>query len=82
MKTVNGKKTGKSFRFRLDPRKMAASCKTEKSLRKKIIDEHVAKSGVFRKDELKDVELKMKDFVTEWKKQLKIVKAEAMACRV
>ena len=33
--TVNGKKTGKSFRFRLDPRKMAASCKTEKSLRKK-----------------------------------------------
>lgn len=77
--TVNGKKTGKSFRFRLDPRKMAASCKTEKSLRKKIIDEHVAKSGVFRKDELKDVELKMKDFVAEWKKQLKIVKAEEEA---
>ncbi len=75
--TVNGKKTGKSFTFKLDPKKMAAY-KTEATLRKKI-EEYVAKSGVFRKEELKDVKYSMKNFIEEWKKQLPIVKAEELA---
>ena len=75
--TVNGKKFGRTFSFKLDPKKMAA-CKTEASLRKKI-NEYVVKSGIFKKEELKDVKFDMKDFLAEWKKQLKIVKAEELA---
>lgn len=74
---VNGKRTGKSFAFRLDPKKMAVY-KTEATLRKKI-EEYVAKSGVFRTDELKDLKYSMKDFIDEWKKQLPIVEAEELA---
>ena len=59
--TINGKKTGKSFAFKLDPKKMAVF-KTEATLRKKI-EEYVAKSGVFKKDELKDLKYNMKDFL-------------------
>ena len=73
---VNGKKTGKSFTFKLDPKKMAVY-KTEATLRKKI-DEYVAKSGVFKSSELKDVKYSMKEFHEEWKKQLPIVKAEEL----
>lgn len=75
--TVNGKKTGRSFAFKLDPKKMAAY-KTEATLKKKI-EEYVAKSGVFHNDELKELKYNMKDFLEEWKKQLPIVKAEELA---
>ena len=51
--TVNGKKTAKSFAFKLDPKKMAVY-KTENTVRKKI-EEYVAKSGIFKKEELDDV---------------------------
>ena len=71
---VNGKKIGKSFDFKLDPKKMAIY-KTEATLRKKI-DEYVAKSGVFKKEDLKDLKYNMKDFLVEWKKQIPIVEAE------
>ena len=74
--TVNGKKTGKSFAFKLDPKKMAVY-KTEATLRKKI-EEYVAKSGVFKKDELKDLKYSMKDFLEEWKKQIPIVEQEEL----
>ena len=74
---VNGKKTGKSFTFKMDPKKMA-EYKTEATLRKKI-DEYVAKSGVFKKEELKDLKYSMKDFLEEWKKQIPIVEAEELA---
>lgn len=73
---VNGKKTGKSFAFKLDPKEMAVY-KTEATLRKKI-DEYVAKSGVFKSSELKDVKYSMREFLEEWKKQLPIVKAEEL----
>ncbi len=43
--TVNGKKTGKSFSFEMDPREMA-KYKTEATVRKKVAD-YVAKSGVY-----------------------------------
>ena len=75
--TVNGKKTGKSFAFKLDPKKMAAY-KTEATLRKKI-EEYVAKSGVFKNEELKDLKYSMKDFLEEWRKQIPIVEAEELA---
>lgn len=75
--TVNGKKTGKSFSFSLDPKEMA-KYKTEATLRKKI-EEYVAKSGVFKKDELKELKFGMKDFLVEWKKQLPVVEAEELA---
>ena len=61
--TVNGKKTGKS---------------TEATLKKKI-KEYVAKSGIFKKEELDDVKYNMKVFLVEWKKQVAIVQAEELA---
>ena len=66
---VNGKKTGKSFSFEMDPKEMA-KYKTEATVRKKIED-YVAKSGVFKRDELKDVKYSMKEFLEEWKNQIK-----------
>ena len=74
--TVNGKKTGKSFSFKADPKKLAVF-KTEATLKKKI-KEYVAKSGVFKKEELDDVKYNMKDFLEEWKKQVAIVEAEEL----
>ncbi len=76
--TVDGKKTGKSFAFKLDPKKMAAY-KTEATLRKKI-EEYIAKSNVFKKAEIKDLKYTgMNEFLVEWKKQVQIVKAEKLA---
>ena len=66
--TINGKKTGKSFSFKADPKKLAVF-KTEATLRKKI-KEYVAKSGIFKNEELDDVKYNMKDFLEEWKKQV------------
>ena len=74
--TVNGKKTGKSFSFKADPKKLAVF-KTEATLKKKI-KEYVAKSGIFEKEELDDVKYNMKDFLEEWKKQVAIVEAEEL----
>ena len=65
--TVNGKKTGRSFSFKADPKKWAAY-KTEASLKKKI-REYVAKSGVFKKNELDDLKYDMKDFLKESEKE-------------
>ena len=74
--TVNGKKTGKSFSFKADPKKLAVF-KTEATLKKKI-KEYVAKSGIFKREELDDVKYNMKDFLEEWKKQVAIVQAEEL----
>ena len=73
---VNGKKVGKSFDFKLDPKKMAAY-KTEATLRKKI-DEYVVKCGVFKREDFKDVMYSMKDFIAEWRKQLPVVQEEEL----
>ena len=75
--TVNGKKTGKSFAFKLDPKKMAVY-KTKATLLKKI-KEIVLESGVFQKEELKDITFIMDDFLEAWKEQLPIVEAEELA---
>lgn len=75
--TVNGKRVLKTFSSKLDPKAMVAY-KTKASLCKKIETEMV-KSGVFKKEELKGLEYDMKDFLVEWKKQVKIAKEEEKA---
>ena len=65
--TINGKKVGKAFSFSVDAKQMAKH-KTEATVKKKV-EEYIAKSGVFKKDELKDLKYDMKDFLQEWKKQ-------------
>ena len=64
---VDGKKTGRSFSFMADPKKLAVY-KTEETIKKKI-KEYVANSGIFKKEELDDVKYNMKDFLVEWKQQ-------------
>ena len=59
--TINGKKVGRAFDFKLDPKKMAVH-KTEATVKKKV-EEYVVKSGVFKKEELKSVQYDMKEFL-------------------
>ena len=73
--TINGKKVGKAFSFSVDAKQMAKH-KTEATVKKKV-EEYIAKSGVFKKDELKDLKYDMKDFLQEWKKQ-KLALSKAM----
>jgi hypothetical protein len=71
--TINGKKVGKSFTFSVDAKQMAKH-KTEATVKKKV-EEYIAKSGVFKKDELKELKYDMKDFLQEWKKQKLVAEA-------
>ena len=50
--TVEGKKTGRSFSFMVDPKKLAVY-KTEATIKKKI-KEYVANSGICKKEERED----------------------------
>lgn len=75
--TVNGKRVLKTFSSKLDPKAMAVY-KTKGSLCKKI-EADVVKSGVFKSEELKELEYDMKEFLVEWKKQVKIAKEEELA---
>lgn len=72
--TINGKKVGKAFSFPMDPKAMAKH-KTEATVKKKI-EEYILKSKIFRKEELKNLKYDMKEFLTEWRKQIPIVEAE------
>lgn len=74
--TVNGKKTGRSFSFPMDPKKMA-EYKTEATVRKKV-EEYVLKNGPFKMEEMKDVKYQLADFLTEWKKQVAIREQEIL----
>lgn len=73
---VNGKKIGKAFSFPMDPKAMAKH-KTEATVKKKV-EEYIAKSKVFKKEELKDLKYDMKDFLAEWKRLVPIVEAERL----
>ena len=73
---INGKKVGRAFDFKLDPKKMAVH-KTEATVKKKV-EEYIVKSGVFKKEELKSVQYDMKEFLQEWKKQKMVVEAELL----
>jgi uncharacterized protein (DUF1810 family) len=74
---VDGRKTGKSFSFGMDPKEMAKKCKTEATLKKQI-EQYISKSGVFKRSELKELRYDMKAFLEEWKKQLPIIKEEEL----
>lgn len=74
--TIDGKKTGKSFSFKVDPKKLVAF-KTEATLKKKI-KWYVEKSGVFKKEELDDVKYNMKEFLEAWRKEVAIAQAEEL----
>ena len=74
---VNGKKTYKSFTFKLNPKKMA-KFKTEATIKKKVAD-YVAKSGIYKPSELQDLKYDMKEFLEEWKKMVPVVEAEELA---
>ena len=71
--TVDGKKTGKSFSFKVDPKRLVAF-KTEANIKKK----NVEKSGVFKKEELNDVKYNMKEFLEAWRKEVAIAQAEEL----
>ena len=74
--TINGKKVGKALSFLVDTKEMA-KYKTEATVKKKL-EEYIAKSGVFKKDELKELEYDMRDFLQEWGRQKQIVEAELL----
>lgn len=74
---VNGKKTYKSFTFKLNPKEMA-KFKTEATVKKKVA-EYVAKSGVYKPSELQNLKYDMKEFLEEWQKMVPVVEAEELA---
>ena len=74
---VNGKKTYKSFTFKLNPKKMA-KFKTEATVKKKVA-EYVAKSGVYKPSEFQNLKYDMKEFLEEWQKMVPVVEAEELA---
>lgn len=74
---VNGKKTYKSFTFKLNPKEMA-KFKTEATVKKKVA-EYVAKSGVYKPSELQNLKYDIKEFLEEWKKMVPVVEAEELA---
>lgn len=76
LEMVNDKKTYKVFDFKLDPKEMA-KFKTEATVKKKVA-EYVAKSGIYKPSELKDLKYDMKEFLEEWKKMLPVVKEEEL----
>lgn len=80
--TINGKKTGKSFGFALDPNEVARKCKTEASLNK-YIESYIIKGGVFNKADLPLLKYQNKqEFVIEWKKQLAIANDNSAEDRI
>lgn len=74
--TIDGKKVGKEFSFPMDAKKMARY-KTEATVKKKV-EEYIVKSGIFRREELGSLKYDMKDFLEEWRKQVKIVEEETL----
>ena len=76
LEMVNDKKTYKVFDFKLDPKEMA-KFKTEATVKKKVA-EYVAKSGIYKPSELKDLKYNMEEFLEEWKKMLPVVRKEEL----
>lgn len=74
---IDGKKTGKMLVFSLDPKEMAVY-KTDTTLRK-YLDELVQRSGVFKFNEMKDLKFNMKEFLTEWRKEVNQIKNDENA---
>ncbi len=69
MYEVEGKKVGKSVSLNLDPEKMA-SYFTVSMVKKKVL-EMVADTRVFAPDELKELKFDMKNFLKEWRSEMR-----------
>ena len=76
MEVVNGKKIGKSLALNLDAEDMA-QYSTEAMMKKKVL-EKVADSRVFGPENLKDLKFEMKDFMKEWRLEVKKREEERM----
>ena len=66
---VEGKKMAKSVSLNLDPEKMV-SYFTVSMVKKKVL-EMVADTRVFAPDELKELKFDMKDFLKEWRSEMR-----------
>ena len=66
---VEGKKMAKSVSLNLDPEKMAHYF-TVTMVKKKVL-EMVADTRVFAPDELKELKFDMKDFLKEWRSEMR-----------
>ena len=66
---VEGKKMAKSVSLSLDPEKMERYS-TVSMVKKKVL-EMVADARVFAPDELKELKFDMKDFLKEWRSEMR-----------
>ena len=66
---VEGKKMAKSVSLNLDPEKMVGYF-TVSMVKKKVL-EMVADTRVFAPDELKELKFDMKDFLKEWRSEMR-----------
>ena len=66
---VEGKKMAKSVSLSLDPQKMVDYSSV--SMVKKKVLEMVADARVFAPDELKELKFDMKDFLKEWRSEMR-----------
>ena len=66
---VEGKKMAKSVSLSLDPEKMVRYS-TVSMVKKKVL-EMVADARVFAPDELKELKFDMKDFLKEWRSEMR-----------
>ena len=69
MYEVEGKKMAKSVSLSLDPEKMERYS-TVSMVKKKVL-EMVADARVFAPDELKELKFDMKDFLKEWRSEMR-----------
>ena len=69
MVVVDGKKMGKSVTLNLDPEEMLGYS-TVAMVKKRVL-ELVADARVFAPDELKDLKFDMKEFLKEWRGELR-----------
>lgn len=69
MEVVDGKKMGKSVALNLDPEEMVVY-PTVAMVKKKVL-KSVADTRVFAPDELKDLKFEMKEFLKEWRSELR-----------
>lgn len=69
MYEVEGKKMAKSVSLSLDPEKMVGYSSV--SMVKKKVLEMVADARVFAPDELKELKFDMKDFLKEWRSEMR-----------
>lgn len=76
MEVVDGKKKGKSVAFNLDPEEMTYYS-TVAMVKKRVL-ELVADTRVFNPDKLGELKFEMKEFLKEWRSELRKKEEERM----